>query len=582
MAPKLTKDQSTLTQHHAFDAPMSSRSRSVEVDSISESESDFDVEERPRKKVKASGGTSSGKKRKGKFDEKEVGQTTYTQWNRDWSAKNEDDEFEIWEDSDVEGVMEKIAKTQHGLQKERTPEIPETSQNEPPASSNRIDQADANTTKFQTPRKVRFTEVPSSQTPPSTAKSGKSVLRKTDTQRSPLKERSGNAQSAAPIDYSPENQNISMKMPERVRFATRKVPLNDSTHQQRSTENARVAVEDVTAIPDSPVKNPTPTLARKSTIRDSQSEDGALSSGGSAENLIQPPRKLKRVATVQDSQLEEDEILSNANAVDFADEEDDNMQLVKESQYRDTDTQATFDPAMSALDRDASRFGWTQTQHLHSDVEEEYVDDETDDEDLDKGCTTNATGHTATPPSDPPVSDLEKAPRTTGEEHKEPHRRLPPIPAPTTAIKLARPDSRDDSASESGDHAPKGKEEIQILSSSPPPHPSQISTIVPTQASVREDSLSKPLKSQHTQPRSLAEPQSFTVSPHKPIQYGHLSSSPFPLPPWSSPEKQRFACKADCSPVSSSQAKFVVDYSLPPPPALSSSSGRGTPVSSGR
>ena len=584
--PRLRKTQSTLTQLD-FITPTSSRAEAVDTSS----DQDFE-EPRPKKK----------RRRKSKFDETEARQSTLTQFDRQLSARKaeenfelDEDGFQIWEDYDPHMIMDGIAERQHTRRRtlpwlrenveevenrEPTPEIPETSQNVMDSSGKAAVDVPTTAVIFQTPRKVRFQEVPSSQTPPSTVGSVKALARSNTAERSPLNTRSSNVQSAPTTAApSPESQNVSMKMLERIRFGTRKVPLNDMLDQRALRENASALDESVNAAPDSAIEAELQPLSRIRTIQDSQSEDAGLSNLSSGETVAQPLRRLQRVSTVQDSQFDEDDFLSEVNEIT-----DDNIlesHLIEDSQYVDQNTQQDyFDPANSALDRDALRFGCTQTQRQLSDIDEEDADDETDDEDLDRGCSGSTVERAQVLDMDPQVNGLEQPYGVPAQRDTE--KRQPPlIMKPHGLLHARRPDSRDDSAYESGDMA--NHEEVQVISSSPPPRPSQVSTVVPTQASLphptsRNGSGDRPLQN-----LPMMEPLTLPLSPHKPIHHSQiLSSSPFPLPPWSSPDRRRLMDKGDDgdeSPIRSSQLARLVDYSLPPPPPLSSS-GRQTPISS--
>ena len=195
--PRLRNDQSTLTQLDFFP---SSSSRSDLIDMSSDE--DFE-DPRPKKK-----------QRKSKLNGKEAGQSTLTQFDRTFSARKAQPEFEvdgdgfrIWEDSDVETTVGRLAQSLKGAKQTSAflhdpieevqnaePEIPETSQSDMQSSS----KDNANTTnatagirtKLHTPNKVKVVEVPSSQTPPSTVASIQSVKQARNVERSPLKEKS--------------------------------------------------------------------------------------------------------------------------------------------------------------------------------------------------------------------------------------------------------------------------------------------------------------------------------------------------------------------------------------------------------
>ncbi|KAK3717420.1 hypothetical protein LTR37_005809 [Vermiconidia calcicola] len=620
--PKLQKDQSTLTQLEWVGTPNASR----DVIIISSDHEDGDFEEpRPKKRRR---------KQKSKFDEKEAGQSTLTQFEKSrLSALGGSERFEIWEDYDPEQTAQDIGERQdsrrrklpwlrqNGVDGEREddggamPEIPETSQQEPTSSPARVDSGvenhvvQAKHLQLQTPKKVHFTEVPSSQTPPSTRMSTRSRARNRDSQRSPLKERSTNVQPS-PSKRSPESQNISMKMLENVRLGMRKVPLND-------TGNHAVLMPSIKEKTEAPAPRPLPKLQRVTTVQDSQADDldppdtqvVIKSPVKPARSPAKPTRSLKRVNTVQDSQFDDADLLleEETNRNGLASYQSDNEEGAEgQHSYHDDDdddVQATFDPANSALDRDAARFGWTQTQRPLPDVHEGHEDSETDDEDLDCGCTRR------TAPDVPQISSERS--QELGETYEAPAGRSDEVAADESPAEteLQKP-PQDDSAYESSDHVhteavaaeampsspplihPEqpdvtvlGREEAITIPSSPLPHPSQISTVVPTQCSpTRPSSRHSDITSSSLRNIDMTIEEASTIatsSPHKsyPVfQNTWRSSSPLPLPPWSSPSREA----AEKNGMVMKGGMDLVDWSLPPPPSTmrGSSSRRGTPASS--
>lgn len=304
------------------------------------------------------------------------------------------------------------------------------------------------------------------------------------------------------------------------------------------------------------------------TIQDSQSEGASLSNVSSKESLNPPPRKgeLRRVTTVQDSQFDDEDLF------------DDHEVHIKESQYAPDFTQQDyFDPANSALDRDALRFRWTQTQKQLSNINEDDSDAETDDGDLDGGRRDLQTPRVK--PASPNLP-TERRQTVVSDEEGQTHNTPPTAVRHKAVLEAPRPSSGDDSAYDSNDHA--NNEETLVLSSSPPLRASQVSTIVPTQASTHQTATGNDSIASVPRRSELIEPATVPISPYRPIRHFHpLSSSPFPLPPWSSPQKPQSHAQLDetSSPLRSSQQSRLVDYSLPPPPTLSSSS-RQTPTSS--
>ena len=616
--PKLRRDQSTLTQHD-FSTPSSTR------DELPNSSEDEEYQEpRPKKR-----------RRKGKFDEKEKGQVaTMTQFHRDWFGKTsgkcgfDDDEFQIWKDydSEVEGAhvvkglgMDRLISSAGDANEENDnhePEIPETSQckiaSSQRAENDVVSGKDRKLVSFQTPRRVRFRdEVPSSQTPPSTKGSTQTSAwemgfqRKAETQRSPLKERSINAEGAAGTSRKAESRSPTMRMLEKVRFDTRQVPLKDHV---LPSKDVRPGLE---AIKEPFIQAPPQKLQRVTTIDDSQSEDLNLSKTPSletAQNALPMPgertieqdfqsgylafpyidtigssgkyrRVLKRVNTVQDSQYEEPDLLSDR--ADDGDREAYSSDPEDADQYEDDEHEATFDPANSALDRDAARFDWTQTQHRLPNINEVYEDSETDYEDPDERDIRFVRNH-AIPISDEPSQGLGEHVKLTSDppapilQENKPQRQGQ---APHEHM-LSRPVSRDDSAYESGDLAHRAEIEIP---SSPPPllRTSQVSTVVPTQASLPEPRPRNPDVLHTLQDSNPVHIVNIPTSPQKsgPTYPSAVSSSPLPFPPWLSPEKARDKVEGQKPSKGKAQLGDLVDYSLPPPPSMSSSARR-TPMSS--
>ncbi|KAK3711420.1 hypothetical protein LTR37_009599 [Vermiconidia calcicola] len=624
--PKLQKDQSTLTQLEWVGTPNASR----DVIIISSDHEDGDFEEpRPKKRRR---------KQKSKFDDQEAGQSTLTQFEKSrlsaFSGDGDGDGFEIWEDYNPERTAQDIGERQddrwrklpwlrqEGIDDEARddggamPEIPETSQQEPASSPARVDSGVENNMvqakhpQLQTPKKVHFTEVPSSQTPPSTRISTRSWTRNRDSQRSPLKERSTNVQFLTPSKRSPGSQNISMKMLENVRLGMRRVPLND-------TANHAILMASEKENTEAPAPRPLPKLPRVTTVQNSQADDTGLPDTQAvfkspikpARSPAKPTRRLQRVNTVQDSQFDDADLLleEGTNVNDLGPYQSGDDEGAEDQQFYhddEDDVQATFDPANSALDRDAARFGWTQTQRHFPDVHEEHEDSD-DDEDLDRGCTRRAC-------LDVPQISSERS-QELGEAREAPLVRSDEVEAdePPAETELQKP-PQDDSAYESSDHAPceaggreavpssppllhseqpaLGGDEVITIPSSPLPHPSQISTVVPTQCSPsRPSSRHTEIASSSLQNIDMTVEEASTIatsSPHKsyPVfQNTWRSSSPLPLPPWSSPSREAFAA-VEKNWMVVKGATDLVDWSLPPPPSTlrGSSSRRGTPASSSR
>ncbi|KAI7282793.1 hypothetical protein KC345_g3321 [Hortaea werneckii] len=228
--------------------------------------------------------------------------------------------------------------------------------------------------KLQTPRRQRFStdaEIPSSQSPAS----GK-LLSTQRSQRfrnlecSPLKERSVNVPS--PVNRTRESQ----------KRKAQRSPLK-MTDVSIKQESRRI----------SPVKfRLAPRLLANAGQADTRESAAALERGDDGGQKAQdekmladqddlssapPSRKLKRTKTVQDSQYE-DLDLSDAE-FDFRDDDEEGVNSTRQESYRDDnfsveeygeeneysdrdDIQLTYDPAWSALDRDAARFCQPPTQ----------------------------------------------------------------------------------------------------------------------------------------------------------------------------------------------------------------------------
>ena len=183
-------------------------------------------------------------------------------------------------------------------------------------------------------------------------------------------------------------------------------PKPPSTLKRKTTVQGSQYEELQPSSPPTDVQMPTPkrqrTLKRIATVQDSQYEELQPPSSQSEEQEPppKPQRMLKRVSTVQDSQYEdldlptsegEEEEIEQAggsapNDGEAADDayadgpEEDEYDEGEEDEY--DDIQPTYDPAYSALDRDAARFAMqTQTQYCKM---EPHVSDSdcSDDEEL--------------------------------------------------------------------------------------------------------------------------------------------------------------------------------------------------------
>lgn len=629
------------------------------IDNSSDDTDDDDYQERPAKRRKWSATPSAKKGKKTKLGEREAGQSSFTQvdyLSRMKAPRRSDmdaDGFQMWQDSETEeDVLEDAPYTSRDARfgapsttsaddsEDMVPEIAESSQNGLEQDSQgdaREKQPDGMATRLRTPQKVRFVEVPSSQTPPGTKQTAQRLRpRQPSISRSPLKEKPANATSPLSKLRSPASQDMSMKMLERTRFANQKARrVNASAENGIDQDLERCAAEasDDFSLRTCPMPPPPSRhLRRTTTVQDSQAEDvealgstvddaGDLEPAGtipdsqrasSNEAIVEdsqyqrPPRKLKRVATVQDSQIDEDDIehdvdMASRTQCNYLDEMAHDLDEDLRSEcYPD----GTYDPAVSALDRDADRFSWAHTQHFSTLVDE---DAETEDEEIAHVHEREAVQLPDTIPPGPSqelggaldVSSLAK-------EKFAPPSSSDYVVSAGEDFDAVQVERRDDSAYESGDQVTVAKaveitssrtpreetatrEEARIPSSPPLLRASQVSTVVPTQASValRAASPQRPVKpepvSQPPPPGRHGQTQAFGVftSPYMPSslwQPESLSSSPLPLPPWTSPQAHgTLDHGADFG--IETQLDSLADFSLPPPPPMSSSR-RQTPASS--
>lgn len=594
--PKLPKKQSTLTQLEFA----CKREDIIEAKPFSSQEEDEEV--RPKKR-----------RRTTNFGKREADQSTMTQFQRgdlpslgrsSTSFKSHGAGFQIWQDSDTESLANVVWQPWSQEKQEmpwprgngnRTessvsaPEIPETSQpatvSSPRADSGVDLTACRSASKVRTPCKPCVkVEIPSSVTP-STAKSS---IRKPkyqgDVQRSPLAERSRNVRALGP---PPMTWTFSTES-EKVTPATCEVISNDAANPCLPSALPRDAL-------NPPQKHTRSTsvagpreLTRTSTIQDSEGEYTSITSPrqsrllarnitisdsveGDAEDIIaiaedkaKQTRKLQRTATVRDSQHEGFTL----------DSEDSAYALNLE---RDTHP-AAFDPANSALDRDASRYMWTQTQALQTGVGEPIQEDDSDDDDeeddLDRGCASRPNAKDTARFYGP-----SQVPEDAARQHSS--------PATLPVIHMAANPRGIDAASanlphESGLNSHQSAhQQISLPSSPPAPCPSQVSTIVPTQSSPP-----RPKSRDTTNPTSPLPFSTLVSTPAKSYSVWLGSSSPIPLPPWSSPfgsERQAMEMLGgDGKKRNSDRDRALVDFSLPPPPPLWSSSRTAELDSSGR
>ncbi|TKA69844.1 hypothetical protein B0A55_06726 [Friedmanniomyces simplex] len=284
---------------------------------------------------------------------------------------------------------------------------------------------------------------------------------------------------------------------------------------------------------------------------------------------------------------------------------------------------ATYDPAYSALDRDAARFTQiTQTQGLRpelydsndgdlDDVSQGAIDNKPfKDRDLDEGEYTAAhqlsqelsDAAEAVVPSSQPAeqtrniatsikdsqpsaaeklvsSGLKAKARVSAAEPDdavgEDEERAPSSPPPATLPPFSKPSftfAYEPEPKMQPDLAGLPEQGEERVPSSPPTlRPSQVSTVVPTQLSLAGPG-SRRADGTQTQ-WSYRSPHKMTQSRWHEDMMATGSSSPLPLPPWSSPERARYIV-GDMGLGGGKgrhMTESMVDFSLPPPPPISSS-----------
>lgn len=453
---------------------------------------------------------------------------------------------------------------------------------------------------FTTPKKaLRHLEIPSSQSPPSIKLSSKrsqksgpiytdqtSPSKRANTpRRSPLKEKNPNI---APQRWQPEtqeSQNPTMKMLQQVRMRTKlgKAPLHEEAPMPPpKTPHSRVLVEATqNEHQRAEVRPPPRKLRRVATVQDSQAEDDSLT-------IQAAPPKLSRISTIQDSQPE-DLVLSSQLYRSMSSREDikdlESQAYNDEYDYNEYDDPGphTFDPVSAALDRDAARYAWTQTQApvgVTQRTKTQVADSEAesdDDDDLDRGIV--------------PDSDSEDEIILLPNSTKEPSQEL----CSEDFLAGQKQDQEYGKAKSPAHNHPANPEKNSSRGpstsppSSPPPlRPSQVSTIMPTQASPQQNhqqNNSNPNPKPHSNPNNhpsspppsppAAAARRFHPAPA--TQALTISSSPLPLPPWSSSGEETGPAGLDVQPLKQERGArddldTLVDFSLPPPPPLGLSS----------
>ncbi|KAK3678557.1 hypothetical protein LTR78_001855 [Recurvomyces mirabilis] len=626
--PRLTKSQSTLTQVGWIDPPSSS-SR------IMDSEEEF-MEPQPKRR------------RITRKLEKPESQPTYTQAVHSATARQkrrprlDEEEFEMWQNSEeavhtpMQAVVrERRARAAESMQPlERLEivesddendigarlslEIPESELHDHATSVQNLRAHDdgTSTKPFATPQKVRFKEIPSSQSPASVKLSTQERDRHSDMFRSPLKERSVNVRS-------PAKSSLKVASP---------LPSKGSAAVTAGDPDPGLWIIDKINLAPAKTRDAAPravrTLRRTSTVPETQFDHDAdnldLVETEMETQILPVPeqrarRKFQRTNTIQDSQHEDSDLeLDWPEPTQHIQEINENMDFQGEgatySEYQQEDN--TYDPAYSALDRDAARFAdqiqtQAQTQatslqpHIsnstHSD-DEDMLEDETlvpfktIDHEPESSASEQLSNELmqaaeAVPSSQP--SERNNKGLASGDCVVP----APPKNAETQTVTQDRCAGIDDDDDERVPSSPPPHQPFQLLQhaepripSSPPPlRPSQVSTVVPTQTSPRQP-VSRPgevdqaslayikrEKETQAQPILLVSSPYVGTTPQKTLRSWpetYATSSPLPLPPWSSPDRVRFAAAGTQGLSREMGMESLADFSLPPPPLLSSSSGR--------
>ncbi|OQO13407.1 hypothetical protein B0A48_01635 [Cryoendolithus antarcticus] len=371
------------------------------------------------------------------------------------------------------------------------------------------------------------------------------------TQRVPLGERSANTR-LRPLQLQPSGDTV---------VKTSEIPLKEASDISQTA---------ISGLPIAPILTMTKRSCRKLkrtlTVQDSQLEDLSIST-------VPPPRQLTRSTTIAETQfdsldldtIDDLDALSEGDAL-ISELHHDSNSVHGSEQYLD-DGPHTYDPVGAALDRDAARFAWTQTQMPLKRAREAVEDSETDDDPLDEIGADAVSAQTIT------TVDLTSPPHRPSEQLLSD---LIDAISPQAA-RVSQSDERN--ASESAEE----NAELDVIADSSPPssppalHQSQISTIVPTQASICQQSLHEARMPASAQIKTRSR-----VTQH--TQYGDaVSSSPLPLPPWSTPDRgdkcgatNRLKRTQRISATLQDDLGSLTDFSLPPPPPLMRSSSPWT------
>ena len=408
--------------------------------------------------------------------------------------------------------------------------------------------------------------------------------------RSPLQEKPANISPLKWQAETQESQNPTMKMLQQVRMRTKmggallheEFPMPPPRRPLRHDKDVKLQAN---KIPDTQLA-PARTLKRVNTVQDSQASD---------ENIMTqaPPLGLHRTSTVQDSQHEDLDLssqlyrsLSSRENLRITDSQAINEDYDNnEGEYEEDDYPQTYDPVSAALDRDAARYAWTQTQapRTQHTTRTQIADseDETDEDDLDRGIIPDSD-------SEDEIILLPSASKQGGRSRSE----------ELCSDDLVAPNLQpNDNETANQPEAQSQKKEIcDSPPSSPPLRPSQVSTIMPTQSSPQHRHNSNKLPAdqpaegleeeaqESSPPTSPDRQRRIKVTQAKDTQALMISSSPLPLPPWSSSGEVDLGLyalpkgegKDDSGNYNTNnELASLVDFSLPPPPPLGMSSSPG-------
>jgi hypothetical protein len=567
------------------------------------------------------------RRRKSKLDEKERGQSTLTQILPGGLRQPvvDDDGFEIWqdyctaeEDHEEQAQVERHPRTpsitrSQQARLERILEIPETSQLEvksSPRADSGIEYEIVETPiKPGTPREQCIHDIPSYKTPPNAKDLPRDSIISRPSQRSPLKERSTNTPASKANPPKPGSQKVETYGIDARMLASPRASQIKTAYQPAATVNSR---NDANALRQ---QKPRRKLRRATTIQDSQQEDGDVSEDavGVFDSPAKPPADdLTRVTTVEDSQAVTAKVPFGDGTETYQEPNDEAaFQSMQLPLGYSTDTQLTYDPVQLGLDRDASRFQWTQTQRaMLSDVAEdpEYSDLDEDD-DLDRGCVQEVASEVgngsrepvkpreaadlnSSEPDEPPAQAIEQSnhslrtPEHAGADSREINRDATPRPVefiPSSPPALV-PDA----------DLPSSPRSIDVVPSSPVQRPaapqsqsdgrlataddfqgtdvsirdtipSEASTILPRNSPKRPERDYSRLHQRSTDDNLVSEASTIPpyTSPVK-LRSGTQQSpldTPLPLPPWDSSVNEAG---------DSGGTSNALDWSLPPPPSMAS------------